>query len=66
MSSFSIIADLEATLYASKVCSNAQGLALIKAASDVNEWGVNLFECACLCKGGCVISTTLLENIQAT
>uniref|UniRef100_A0A7S4SDG9 phosphogluconate dehydrogenase (NADP(+)-dependent, decarboxylating) n=1 Tax=Ditylum brightwellii TaxID=49249 RepID=A0A7S4SDG9_9STRA len=41
-----IIEDLEASLYSAKVCSYAQGLALIKAASDANGWGVNLSECA--------------------
>jgi len=60
-----IIEDLEASLYSAKVCSYAQGLALIKAASDANGWGVNLSECARLWKGGCIIRAKLLDKIQA-
>jgi len=60
-----IIADLEASLYASKVVSYAQGLGIIKAASDKKGWNVNLTECARLWKGGCIIRAKLLDDIQA-
>eukprot|EP00565_Helicotheca_tamesis_P008626 CAMPEP_0185730754 /NCGR_PEP_ID=MMETSP1171-20130828/10902_1 /TAXON_ID=374046 /ORGANISM="Helicotheca tamensis, Strain CCMP826" /LENGTH=470 /DNA_ID=CAMNT_0028399877 /DNA_START=95 /DNA_END=1507 /DNA_ORIENTATION=+ len=60
-----IIEDLEAALYAAKVCSYAQGLQLIKAASDAHDWGVDLSECARLWKGGCIIRAKLLDKIQA-
>lgn len=60
-----IVEDLEASLYAAKVCSYAQGLSLIRAASDKNEWDVNLTECARLWKGGCIIRAKLLDDIQA-
>ena len=56
---------MEASLYAAKVVSYAQGLGIIKAASDKNEWGVNLTECARLWKGGCIIRAKLLDDIQA-
>jgi len=39
-----LLDDLRQALYASKICSYAQGLALIKGASDANEWGVSLGE----------------------
>lgn len=61
---FEVVADLRAALYASKVCSYAQGLSLIKAASDEFDWGVDLAECARLWTGGCIIRATLLDNIQ--
>mmetsp|Transcript_10159 Transcript_10159/g.15554 ORF Transcript_10159/g.15554 Transcript_10159/m.15554 type:complete len:489 (-) Transcript_10159:1002-2468(-) len=59
-----VIEDLQAALYASKVCSYAQGLSLIKAASDANAWDVNLSECARMWKGGCIIRAKLLDKIQ--
>jgi len=59
-----VIADLKAALYASKVCSYAQGLSLIKAASDEFKWDVDLSECARLWMGGCIIRAKLLDSIQ--
>jgi 6-phosphogluconate dehydrogenase len=58
-----VIDDLRAALYASKVCSYAQGLSLIKAASDEHSWKVNLSECARLWTGGCIIRAQLLNKI---
>ena len=60
-----ILEDLEASLYACKVCSYAQGLNIIKGASDKHDWNVNLSECARLWKGGCIIRAKLLDKIQA-
>jgi hypothetical protein len=37
-----LVADVKAALYASKVCSYAQGMAIIKAKSDEKGWGVNM------------------------
>lgn len=59
-----VIDDLRAALYASKVCSYAQGLSLIKAASDEFEWDVDISECARLWMGGCIIRAQLLDPIQ--
>jgi len=59
-----VLEDLKAALYAAKVCSYAQGLSIIKAASNSKGWDVNLSECARLWKGGCIIRATLLEKIQ--
>jgi 6-phosphogluconate dehydrogenase len=56
---------LQDALYASKVCSYAQGMALIKAGSDEYKWGVDLGECARIWKGGCIIRAKLLEQIRA-
>jgi len=50
-----IIDDLQAALYCSKVASYAQGLAIIKAASDKNDWNVDLGLCARMWRGGCII-----------
>lgn len=59
-----VLGDLRAALYASKICSYAQGLSLIKAASDEYSWSVDLAECARLWTGGCIIRAALLEDIQ--
>jgi 6-phosphogluconate dehydrogenase len=56
--------SLRDALYASKVCSYAQGMALIKAGSDTYKWGINLSECARIWKGGCIIRAQLLEQIR--
>merc|ERR1712226_1117092 len=60
-----LIKDLEKALYASKICSYAQGLGIIKSASDENNWNVNLNDCARMWKGGCIIRAKLLVKIQA-
>jgi len=59
-----IIQDLKSALYAAKVCSYAQGLSLIKSASDEKNWFVDLSECARLWMGGCIIRAKLLDSIQ--
>jgi len=59
-----VISDLRAALYAAKICSYAQGLSLIKAASDEFNWNVDLAECARLWMGGCIIRAKLLDSIQ--
>ena len=59
-----LIDHLEKALYASKVCSYAQGMALIKAGSDHYKWGINLSECARIWRGGCIIRAQLLERIR--
>ena len=54
-----VLDDLRAALYASKICSYAQGLSLIKTASDEHGWGVNLDECARLWVRWTVTSETM-------
>jgi 6-phosphogluconate dehydrogenase len=60
-----LIEDLRAALYCAKICSYAQGLSLIKAASNEYNWNVDLSECARLWTGGCIIRAKLLDQIQA-
>jgi 6-phosphogluconate dehydrogenase len=52
-------------LYASKVCSYAQGLALIRRASDEYGWKIDLGEIARIWKGGCIIRAQLLDSIMS-
>ncbi len=55
---------LEGALYASKVSSYAQGMALLRAASDNYGFGLQLSEMARIWKGGCIIRAELLDTIQ--
>lgn len=51
-------------LYASKICSYAQGFNLIRAGSDQWKWGINLSEMARIWKGGCIIRARFLDSIK--
>lgn len=51
-------------LYASKICSYAQGFALLKAASETYAWKLNFGEMALLWRGGCIIRAQFLERIK--
>jgi 6-phosphogluconate dehydrogenase len=51
-------------LYASKICSYAQGLVMMKAASDEYKWGLDLGEIARIWKGGCIIRAQFLDLIK--
>ncbi|NET38012.1 MAG: NADP-dependent phosphogluconate dehydrogenase [Cyanothece sp. SIO1E1] len=51
-------------LYCSKICSYAQGMALLKMASDTYEYDLNLSETARIWKGGCIIRARFLDKIK--
>jgi 6-phosphogluconate dehydrogenase len=51
-------------LYASKICSYAQGMNLIKAGSDEFGWNIDLSECARIWQGGCIIRAKFLGRIK--
>jgi 6-phosphogluconate dehydrogenase len=55
---------LRDALYASKVCSYAQGMSLIKAGSDNFKWNINLSEVARIWQGGCIIRAKFLKKIK--
>ena len=56
---------LEAALWAAKVSSYAQGLALLRAASQQYEYNLDLAEIARIWTGGCIIRARLLGEIQS-
>lgn len=60
-----LLDDAKSALYAAKICSYAQGMELIKAASREFEWNVDLGECARIWKGGCIIRAAFLDRIKA-
>jgi 6-phosphogluconate dehydrogenase len=51
-------------LYASKICSYAQGMVMMKAASDEYKWNLDLGEIARIWKGGCIIRAQFLDLIK--
>jgi 6-phosphogluconate dehydrogenase len=51
-------------LYASKICSYAQGMNLIRKGSDTFNWNINLGELARIWKGGCIIRAQFLDKIK--
>ena len=51
-------------LYCSKMCSYAQGMALMQTASQQFNYNVNLSETARIWKGGCIIRARFLNKIQ--
>ena len=51
-------------LYASKVCSYAQGMAMLRAASEEYGYGLNLGEIAQIWRAGCIIRAKLLNDIK--
>ena len=55
---------LENALFFAKVSSYAQGMALLRAASDAYGYGLNLAEIARIWKGGCIIRAALLDPIR--
>jgi 6-phosphogluconate dehydrogenase len=59
------IAAVRDALYASKICSYAQGFQLLAAASDNYKWDVDLGRMALLWRGGCIIRARFLDDIFA-
>jgi len=51
-------------LYASKICSYAQGMNLIREGSRNWEWNINLGEVSRIWKGGCIIRARFLDKIK--
>lgn len=51
-------------LYASKICSYAQGFAQMRAASEEYGWDLNYGEIAMIFRGGCIIRAQFLQNIK--
>jgi len=51
-------------LYCSKMCSYAQGMALLAKASKEFNYNLSLSECARIWKGGCIIRAGFLDKIK--
>src|SRR5229473_2873843 len=58
------INDVHDALYASKICSYSQGMALIQAGSREWNWNIDMREMARIWKGGCIIRAKFLDSIM--
>jgi 6-phosphogluconate dehydrogenase len=59
-----LIEAVRKALYASKICSYAQGFALMKAAADEYNWNLNFGNIAMIFRGGCIIRAQFLHRIK--
>ena len=59
------IAAIRSALYASKICSYAQGFDLLRRADRELSYGLDLSELARIWKGGCIIRAVFLDRIRA-
>ena len=58
------ISDVHDALYAAKICSYAQGFALMQAGSREWNWGIDMRETARIWKAGCIIRAKFLDSIM--
>jgi 6-phosphogluconate dehydrogenase len=58
-----LIAAAEQALYASKITSYAQGLSLLKMASQEYNWDIDLAQIVPVWRAGCIIRASLLSDI---
>jgi 6-phosphogluconate dehydrogenase len=58
------IAAVRDALYASKICSYAQGFVQLQAAAAEMKWKLNYGSIAMLWRGGCIIRARFLERIK--
>ncbi len=59
-----LIQAVHDALFASKICSHAQGMCLIRAGSAEWQWDINLREMARIWKGGCIVRARFLDSIM--
>jgi len=60
----SFIEAVRRALYASKICSYAQGFAQMRAASEQYGWNLEYGNIAMIFRGGCIIRAQFLQNIK--
>ena len=58
------IEDIRRALYASKICSYAQGFAMMRAADAAYSWKLEPGTIALLWRGGCIIRAQFLNRIK--
>ena len=59
-----LVEDIRQALYASKVVAYAQGFAQMRAASQANDWNLDLGAMATIWRGGCIIRAQFLNRIR--
>ena len=58
------VEQVRQALYASKICSYAQGYVQMMAAAKEYDWPLNFGDIALLWRGGCIIRAVFLERIK--
>jgi 6-phosphogluconate dehydrogenase len=58
-----LVEDVRDALFAAKICSYAQGMALLEAASREYEYDLNLAAIARIWRGGCIIRAAFLNDV---
>jgi 6-phosphogluconate dehydrogenase len=58
------IEQVRQALYASKICSYAQGFVQLQVAAKENDWPLDYGACALLWRGGCIIRAQFLDRIK--
>ena len=58
------VEDVRQALYASKICSYAQGFQLLKMAAAEHEWSLSFGSIALMWRGGCIIRAQFLGDIK--
>jgi len=58
------VGDVKDALYAAKICSYAQGMNLLRVASNARTWNLQLGDIARIWKGGCIIRARFLDRIR--
>jgi 6-phosphogluconate dehydrogenase len=59
-----LVDDVHAALYASKVVAYAQGFDQMRAASETYDWDIDLGAMATIWRGGCIIRAVFLNRIR--
>ncbi len=59
-----LAADVHDALLGAKVLAYAQGMSLVRAASDKYKWGIVAQELARIWKGGCIIRARFLDSMM--
>ena len=59
-----LVDDVRKALYASKICSYAQGMNIIRAKSQEKNWNIDVGSLARIWKGGCIIRAAFLDDIK--
>ncbi|HVY47618.1 MAG TPA: decarboxylating NADP(+)-dependent phosphogluconate dehydrogenase [Minicystis sp.] len=60
-----LVDDVRKALYAAKACSYAQGMNLLRVASETHGWSLKLGELARIWQDGCIIRAQFLGRIKA-
>ena len=60
----SFVEDVRRSLYASKICSYAQGFQLLRMAAEEHSWELDYGSIASMWRGGCIIRAQFLGRIR--